>query len=382
MKKTAMLLAVVLMLCGVGGCGKKTSDTELGDVSLNFGDYTDSEDIPSWEGGKIKLSVWQDANSPNAYERYEISKDDVVAPEIERITGVSFDPDNSFDNTGNSFDSKITQIIASGDYPDIGISIPSLSQLIEAGELWDLTEYVEKYCPNIMKMMGPDTCFKTVWDSQKEKFGGLYALAIGEKEAQVKLMCEDGTFDLTDEQITAMAGKGTSPYGYVYVREDVLKKIYPETHTKAELEEIYKKNGKFTAEEIFDVPFNSTQDYIDMLYKIQALNLTDDEGKVYTTYAFEGGDNWNALTYGGNFFGYACDYFNYIDLETGKAVYTFKEPWFKDVLKSYSNLIKDGIIPQENLMDTSQRHKEKLSNARYAVSSSIYEPDVTGLNGK
>lgn len=381
-KKTALLLAAILLLGAASGCGEKKSNVTLGNVNVNFGDYTESEDIPSWDGEKIKLSVWQDANSPNAYERYEVSKDDVVAPEIERITGVSFDPDNSFDNTGNSFDSKITQIVASGDYPDIGISIPSLSQLVEVGELWELTEYVEKYCPNIMKMMGPDTCFKTVWEGQKKKLGGLYALAIGENPGLVKQMTEDGTYDLTDEQITAMTGMGISPYGYVYVREDILKKLYPEAHTTAELEEIYKANGKFTKEEIFDVPMNSTQDYIDMLYKIQEMNLTDDEGKVYTTYAFEGSDNWNALTNGGAMFGYSCDYFNYIDRETGKCYYTFKQDWFKDVLKSYNQLIRDGIIPQENLMDTSQRHNEKLSNARYAVSSSPYEPDVTGLNGK
>lgn len=383
-RKAALFLASVLAIGAFGGCGKKQGgeDVKLGNMNINFGDYKDCDDIPDWDGEKIKLSVWQDANSPNAYARFETSKDDVVAPEIERITGVSFDSENSFDNAGSSFDAKITQITASKDYPDIGISIPSLSSLVESDALWDLTDYVKKYCPNIMKMMGPDTCFKTVWEGQQKSLGGLYALAIGESEGLVRNMVEDGTYSMTEEQITALAGRGLSPYGYVYVRDDILKKIYPEAHTAAELEEIYNEKGAFTKEEIFDVPLNSTQDYMDMLYKIQALNLTDDEGKVYTSYAFDGNDSWNALTDGGAIFGYACDYFNYIDLETGKAAYTYEQPWFKDVLKSYNKLIKDGIIPQENLLDTAQKHKEKLSNARYAVSTSVNEPDVTGLNGK
>lgn len=371
------------MLGTFSGCGEKKSDAKLGNLDINFGDYTESEDIPSWDGGKIKLSVWQDANAPNSYEHFEPSENDVVSPEIERITGVSFDSENSFDNAGNSYDAKITQVVAADDYPDIGISIPSLSPLVESDALWDLTEYVEKYCPNIMKMMGPDTCFKTVWEGQKKKLGGLYALSIGENGGLVRPMTAEGTYDMTEEQMASLAGIGINPYGYVYVREDILKKLYPEAHTREELEEIYKKNGKFTKEEIFDVPLNTPQDYIDMLYKIQEMNLSDpDEGRVYTTYSYNGADNWNALTIGGGLFGYCCDYFNYIDIDTGKAEYTFKQPWFKEVLRTYNQLVTDGIIPSDTLMDTAQRHNEKLSNARFAVSTSDKEPDVTGLNGK
>ena len=379
-----VILIAALMTGGVSGCKKKQTEVTMGNTDINFGDYKDSEDIPSWEGSELKLSVWQDANSPNAYQRFSASPDDSVSPEIERITGVSFDSDNSFDNSGNSFDAKITQIIASGDFPDIGVSLPDLSNLTKTDKLWDIEEYVKKYCPNIMKLFGPDTAYSSVWKEQKEKYGGLYALALGNNTGMLKKMNEDGTYSLTNEQIESAVGKGENPYGYVYIREDILKKLYPEAHTSAELEEIFKNKGSFTKEEIFDVPLKSTQDFIDMLYKIQEMNLSDDEGKVYTMYTHEGSDNWTALTEaGGSIFGYKTDYFNYIDLESGKAAYTFKEDWFKnDVLKTYNKLIRDNIVPSENLMDTAQRHKEKLSNARYAVSISPYEPDTAGLKGK
>lgn len=380
---TAILIAA-LLAGSISGCKQKQTEVTMGNMDIDFGDYKDSEDIPSWDGSQLKLSVWQDANSPNAYERYAASPDDSVSPEIKRITGVSFDSDDSFDNSGNSFDAKITQIIASGDFPDIGVSLPDLLNLTKTDKLWDIEEYVKKYCPNIMKLFGPDTAYGSVWKEQKEKYGGLYALALGNNTGMLKKMNEDGSYDLTNEQIESAVGKGTNPYGYVYIREDILKKLYPEAHTNAELEEIYKNNGTFTKEEIFDVPLKSTQDFIDMLYKIQEMNLSDEEGKVYTMYTHEGSDNWTALTEAGGFiFGYITDYFNYIDLESGKAAYTFKEDWFKnDVLKTYNKLVRDNIVPSENLMDTAQRHKEKLSNARYAVSISPYEPDVTGLNGK
>lgn len=386
MKKGLIAVLIAALLAGsTSGCKKKQAEVKLGNLDINFGDYKDSEDIPSWEGSELKLSVWQDANSPNAYMRFAESPDDSVTPEIKRITGVTFDPDNSFDNAGNSFDAKITQIVASGDYPDIGISLPELSNLVKSEQLWNIKEYVEKYCPNIMKMFGPDTTYGTVWKDQAEKYNGLYALAIGGNDmGLIKRMVKDGSYDLTEEQIESLCGKGTNPYGYVYVREDILKKLYPETHTNSELQAIFEKNGSFTKEEIFDVHLKSTQDFIDMLYKIKDMNIVDDDGKVYTMYAYDGNDNWLALTQaGGAIVGYATDYFNYIDLKTGKAAYTFKEDWFKnDVLKVYNKLVRDNIIPAENLMDTAQRHKEKLSNARYAVSISPYEPDVSGLNGK
>ena len=316
---TAILIAA-LLAGSISGCKQKQTEVTMGNMDIDFGDYKDSEDIPSWDGSELKLSVWQDANSPNAYERYAASPDDSVSPEIKRITGVSFDSDDSFDNSGNSFDAKITQIIASGDFPDIGVSLPDLLNLTKTDKLWDIEEYVKKYCPNIMKLFGPDTAYGSVWKEQKEKYGGLYALALGNNTGMLKKMNEDGSYDLTNEQIESAVGKGTNPYGYVYIREDILKKLYPEAHTNAELEEIYKNNGTFTKEEIFDVPLKSTQDFIDMLYKIQEMNLSDEEGKVYTMYTHEGSDNWTALTEAGGFiFGYITDYFNYIDLESGKA---------------------------------------------------------------
>ena len=384
-KQISALLALVLSVSALAGCGQKKKATQaVGEENLavNFGDYKDSEDIPSWVGEKITVNVWQDVNAPSAYVRLNKSKDDVVTPEYERITGVIFDPDNSFDNGGNSYDAKITQLIAAGDYPAMAYSLPELSELVKTDALYDLSGYIEKYCPNIMKYFGPDTVYGSIWKEQKEKYGGLYALCIGENPMSIKAMVkEDGAYDLTDEQIAGIYGPGETPHGYIYVRDDILKMVYPEAHTYDELAAIYEKNGKFTEEEIFDVPFNTPQDLIDFMYKVDKLDVPDDgKGPVYTTFTHNGTDNWMACTQMLPMFGYDGDYFDYFDLETRELKYTFKEPWFKDVLKTYNKLIRDGVAASEALIDTKQNFDEKYNNARYLISPYRYPPSGNDTN--
>ena len=246
-RQISALLALIISVSALAGCGQKKSETKAiseENLAINFGDYKESEDIPDWVGEKITVNVWQDVNAPSAYIRLNKSKDDVVTPEYERITGVIFDPDNSFDNGGNSYDAKITQLIAAGDYPAMAYSLPELSELVKTQALWDLSSYIEKYCPNIMKYFGPDTVYGTVWESQKEKYGGMYALPTGENINSVKDMVKkDGSYDLTDEQIQSICGPGSTPHGYVWVRDDILKMIYPTSHTYDELQEIFENNG-------------------------------------------------------------------------------------------------------------------------------------------
>ncbi len=378
-KKISMLLCLAMAVASISGCREKKTETVLNeaDLAINFNDYKDSEDIPSWTGEKLKLSVWMDANSTETYVTGGESKDDAVSPEIERITGVIYDIDNSFDNGGNSYDAKITQIIAADDYPAMAYSLPEISELVKTDALYDLTPYLEKYCPNIMKYYGPDTIFGSIWKDQQNKYGGMYALQMGQYTSALERMVKiDGAYDLTDEQIKSVNGPGTTPHGYVYVRDDVLKMIYPEAHTYKELQAIYDKNGKFTEEEIFDVPWNTPQDFIDFLYKVDSLELPDDgNGQVYTTFTHNGTDNWGACTQMLPMFGYTGDYFDYYDLKDGKVKYTYKEDWFKDILKTYNKLIRDGVASSEALLDTQQNFKEKYNNGRYLVALSITPPE-------
>ena len=93
-KILSVLMVFTLLFSLFTGCNKKEEDVavDFGDVELvDFSKYKDSDDIPDWQGEKIKLTVWSGANGPNSQYMGKISSDDVVSPEISRITGVEFD---------------------------------------------------------------------------------------------------------------------------------------------------------------------------------------------------------------------------------------------------------------------------------------------------
>lgn len=385
-KKLALLLASVMSFTVLGsGCAKN------GDVSVNFGDiefvnfadYKDVDDIPDWEGDSVKLTVWGRASGTNDINVGKVSSDDVVSPEILRITGVEYDKENSFDNGGSSFDARVAKMIAADDYPDIAYSIPNLDGLIDKGVLFRLDKYIEEYCPNIYKLFGPDSkVYGDDWKRQMEQYGGVYAISNSANRSGVRAMVkEDGAYDLTDEEIIGVSGVGSHDYGYFYMRDDVLKALYPQAHTVKELENIYAKNGTFTKEEIFDVPIENTQDFIDMLYDVQDYIKKNNLKDTYATFSHNGTDNWAALTQMGNVFGYNCNYFSYYDKETQEIKYTFEQDWFKNILKTWNQLVIDDVAAQEGLLDTDATHKEKLNSGKFIVTLQT-NPSEEALNGQ
>lgn len=105
----SLILAAGLLMSGCS-TGKKQETIAIDDSNFfDFNQYKDCDDIPDWKGEKVNLVVWGSVNSPNDSAVGKIASDDVVTPEIERITGVTFDKLNSYDNGGGSYDSQIAK---------------------------------------------------------------------------------------------------------------------------------------------------------------------------------------------------------------------------------------------------------------------------------
>ena len=379
MKKIIALFSAALIMLGIAGCNKpaENSETVSNDTpTIDFNQYKDSDDVPDWEGKKLNLTMWVDASNPNSDLKGKVAEKDVVTPEFERITGISVDPDNSFDNAGGSYDAQIAKIIASNEYPDGVRSLLEISNLVDKKVLWRMDELIEKYAPNVYRLFGPNSkVFGDEWNRQVKEYGGLYALSISTLPSTIKPMVEkDNAYELTEQQINVISGEPSSPYGYVYVRDDVLKQIYPDAKSCKELEEIYKANGKFEIEDLFDVPLENSQDFVDMLYKINDLKLTENGKPLYTTFTHNGNDNWPVVVGLGGIFGHVgtpglsdVTYFTYWDKETKSVQATIKQQWFKDILKQYNQLVRDDVAAKEALVDTNNIFTEKLNSGRYIV---------------
>lgn len=378
MKKYLSLVLVVFMLTSLlSACTSSEKGTEQygsSDVAINeiANTVEDSSDLPDWTGKKLELRMWYGAGT-SSLKRNSKSTQDVVMPEIFRVTGVKFSED-SFDNGGELMDAKIAKIIAGNDWPDIVMNPERavLDKMIAGDMVYDLTELIPKYCPNLMAMNekgGDSPLFKS-----ERKDGKIYKIF-----TQFPI---DYQYPDMEPALIAKVKNPVDPIGFVYVRDDILKKLYPEAKTQDEIEALYLKNGQFTKEEILDVTFKSKEEFFDFLYKIKKLGIKEGSREVFPLYVSDGIDNWSLLTGMGFLYGRpsTVNYFTYWDKETDRVEYMFKQPFFKETLKDWTKLVQDEIASPDSLIDNRSVFEEKVNNGQYAVLYGQALPDQNVLN--
>ena len=381
-KLLAIMLAVVLMASLFVGCNEQASVSvgDFVDIDYKFNveadKVTDSSDMPDWTGKQLDLSVWYATGSYHA-NKNKVAENDVTWPELKRVTGVYFNPEKSFDNNGETQDAKISKIIATDEWPDIlwGSSNSITDQLIEQDMIWELSELIPVYMPHLHELMQKGDFMKSTRDD-----GKIYELVM---DAKVTYAYPD-----MDPEVLARAANPIHDTSYVYVRDDILKEIKPEAFTQAELLEIFEKNGKFTQEEILNAAFNSKEEFYQFLRDVKALGKKSGNRDVYATYALTGSDNWDFLTVlAGSLDGFnswqgisANNYFTYFDVETEKIEYMFQQDWYKQDVKELVQLIQEGVISQDSLIDNRAAYEEKCATGQYAVLYGGTMPDLVTLN--
>ncbi|MFQ9797608.1 MAG: hypothetical protein ACLR23_00270 [Clostridia bacterium] len=68
----------------------------------SFKDVKDSSELPDWTGEKRSITIWYAHGTGSSFSR-EYPQVNLVNEEIERVTGISIDIENSFDNDGQDF---------------------------------------------------------------------------------------------------------------------------------------------------------------------------------------------------------------------------------------------------------------------------------------
>ncbi|MDG0808630.1 type 2 periplasmic-binding domain-containing protein [Cohnella rhizosphaerae] len=293
-------------------------------------DLADSSDLPDWTGKQLKLKVWFDQGTGGLLAGARKYKDDLVTNEIARVTGVRMDLDRSFDNGGSMTGSvKMGMLAATNDWPDLIVNGNELQSLVENDKLYDLTELLPKYAPNLMKKI-PQS-LDTVWNKPYVSMNGkVYAVPANIYENALPLLKPD---------LDASLFPTTHYMGYLYVRDDILKKLYPQAKTVSEIEDLYMKNGKFTRDELLDVPINTQEDFFKFLYDIQKLGIKEGNQEVSPFFTYSGQDNWNLMTVlysallGGSSASGDNSYFTYWDQKTKRLEWGFKQPEFKELTK-------------------------------------------------
>lgn len=132
------------------------------------------DDIPDWTGDKLNLVVWE-AHGTQAAEIGKKATDDKFRSELTRVSGISLDEVNSFDNSGESGESKVAKIAATKNWPDVGFDVNKslINEFVKQDIIYDLTDAVEKWAPNYMKMVNSDPKMREAYENMKVN-GHLY----------------------------------------------------------------------------------------------------------------------------------------------------------------------------------------------------------------
>ena len=380
-KLLTVLLACLISLSVFSGCGpkeKELEETVNSDVAVNelADTVEDSSDLPDWTGKKQELVMWYGPGT-GSVKRNKKATQDVVTPELERVTGVKFS-DDSFDNGGESMEAKVSRLAASGEWPDVLIEPESavLSRLIEEDLVYDLTDLIPKYMPHLdalIKLGGDDPFMK----SDRED-GKIYEFSMAPPLSYA--------YPDMDPTLVSRAKIPDSPYSYVYVRDDILKMIKPEAYTTDELTERFAEKGHYTKEELLNASFNSAEEFIDFLRKVKQLGLKDGNREIYASYAADGSDNWMLMSYLSCVFGRyigtnaGATYFTYYDREKDEVLYTFKQDFFKEELKTWNQLVREDVLSKDSLIDNRAAFEEKVASGQYALLYGTSLPSIDTIN--
>lgn len=339
---------------------------------------TDSSELPDWTGKQLKLKIWYAHGTGDA--KRPVPTEDIVSPEIKRVTGIEIDKDGSFDNGGQAIDVKLGMINAASDWPELAFvtdsGMGSLKDMFAAGKAYDLTEAIEKYAPNLQKRLSFETFpYVKRFSTNNDQDGSIYSFPtqMGDPDRSLKIM--DPSF------VTPNALEGTDQF--IWVRDDLLKKLYPEAKTQDEIDALFvEKGGKFSREDIYDVPLKTTEDFTKLLYDMHNLikteNITENGKPVEVSYAFGGQDNWGTLAVLANLYGRmpkGSNYFTYFDKETQQIEFMFQQPFFKNIVQDFNKLVRDKVMDPNSLVENNAMHLEKINNGQYAVAYLYDQPD-------
>ena len=340
-----------------------------------IGTAEDSSDLPDWDGEILTLRVWE-GHGTGAASR-NISSDDVVYPELERIFGIKIDSENSFDNGGQDLPSKMAVLAATGDWPEIGMHVMN-QDLVDADKLYDLTELLPVYAPDYYEMLQKNSPASII--NGFNGTGKLYGINYLGNDAETMTRLNDNV-DLNKYKYISIPQDRLGLNTQVYVRDDILKLAYPEAKTQDEIEALYMEKGEFTREDLYDVPVTSKEEAFEFFYNIKKAidenNIAEDGRPVSTTFAFSGQDNWAllaALRSGINGMP-NTDYFTYFNVQDKKVKMMFMEDVFKQDLLRFNKFVRDGVASEASLIENNEIFSNKLNNGEYAISYAWLIPD-------
>lgn len=336
--------------------------------------YADSSDLPDWTQSHLKLDAWNTSSMTK-----KAVSNNIIYDELDRVTGVRLNDDivtTSTDNTAAGY----TMLSLAGELPHIAYGGPEIVDLIDPDKVWDLTEYTE-YIPNIMRRMPEEVWDQAVVNGNED--GKIYSIPYYAGSMSPSKIDKDCTEE--DKLNLVPFDYKTESYGYFYIREDILKSMAGTEFVDADvkdtedIEALYKKNGKFEKDDLFDVHIKSYEEFFKFCYDvadtIKNNNFQDNAKKsvkVISSFSGSDRDTWDLL---GKFFpmllgapGELNSIFGYWDAVDDDVKLMLYEDFFKDLLDRWADEIDKGVITDNyGTTQTYTQVVQTMNNGGYAI---------------
>ena len=297
MKKRALALVLTVLMASttvLSGCTKEKTDT-ASSKSANM----NATGLPIVKNKTTLKIVSPKASLAPAYNEMTIFKN------LEKSTNVHIDWNNIPDS---DYQTKKNLLLASGDLPDAfyaaGFSDSDLNKCSKDGSIVPLNDLIDKYMPNLKKLMEKEPDLKKFITSPD---GEIYSLPVGEEMGSGK------------------GSIGADPYFY-FINKAWLDKLglkMPTTLDELHTDLLAFKNN--------DPNGNGKSDETGMKY-IE--------------------DWWCADI--GNFFGSfgMPDPNDHLIVRNGKVIYTAAQPEYKQAIQYFSKWVQEGLIDKTSLTET------------------------------
>ncbi len=370
MKKTlTLILAAVLSVGILGGCGAK-KETEIKQDAN--GKYVPEK--------MLELTVWETQGED--YAKKQVKKENIVAQWLEEKTKVKID--NIYGNDGGLWDTKLDKLVAGDNLPDIvhcGAFQGSVhfKTIDEYKAVYHLTpELLQKYAPNLWARTPAEYWEKLSVDG---KILGIPLVLPTKRESFPNI--SDETWNIIEQNMGYDTDVTVESYAFLWIRDDVLKMIYPDAMSYDDMVKMLEETGKPLSDAMLDIPIHSTQEFIDFMYKIQKLGLKED-GKTVYPFGYAGGDNWLALCrLGADMYGYKHHYYTSSwNSKKQKMEIPLVHDVIKAAAKTQNQMLADKVIDPESFAHTNAIYKEKILNGNYAIVSIDYAGKASDINAE
>lgn len=305
-----LLLASSMMIAGCGGGNNNNQSAEA----------TDNASSSAAPGASAAAGDTQMDTTPITFTFFggDVSPNwnkmqDEVGKEITAKTGVTIDAE--FDVGSGGGQSRIQLMAASGEVPDLLYGKSEIKYLVDAGELLDLTDLIDKYAPNIKKIFG-------------------------ENMNRLKYSNEDQAIYSIPTNV-GVNGIAFDAGGGFEIQHRVLEELgYPQVKTVEDYEKVLK-------EYVAKHPTTDGQPTI-------PLTLNADDWKIMITVT-----NPAFITTGA-----PDDGEYYVNPETYEAELHYKRPEEKEYFRWLNKMYNEGLLDKDTFVQKDDQYQAKIASGR------------------